>query len=47
MKWVLIIFAIGLIVFCFCACTVAKRSDEQALDAFQRFKKEKEDEIQD
>lgn len=38
MKWFLVIFAIGLIVFVFCACTVAKESDEQSLNDFQRFK---------
>ena len=47
MKWVLIIFAIGLIVFCFCACVVSKRSDERAIEMFRRFIKEKDREIQD
>ena len=45
-KVILIIFAIRLIVFCFCACTVAKRSDEQSIEMFEKIKKEKDDEIQ-
>lgn len=43
MKWFFIVCAIALIVFCFCACTVAKQSDEQASEMFQRFKERKEE----
>ena len=46
-KVILIIFAIGLIVFCFFACTVAKRSDEQSIKMLEKIKKEKDHEIQD